>query len=439
MRKRAFTMILGVIFVVEITVLVFVLRQDTDAAQDAVLVNEAVQSVQRGWDGITGYEDRTGLRYAVLDRKGRILFKTDPGVSEDQNAAVIHRDTMLDIRVDGQVVGKIIFYNESGQIFKIWKQKILFILAAALAIQWGICVLYSSYLDRTVIGPFHRLQRFAERVAGGDLDVPLGMDRQNLFGPFTESFDIMRAELKKARLAEAKANADKKELVAKLSHDIKTPIASIKAASEVGAALAESQRTREGYIQITRKADQINTLVTDLFTAALEELQQLPVTPEDMASGVLRGILTDSDHLHRAQIPDIPECLLYADRLRLQQVFDNIFANAYKYAGITGQKTEMGESGKNGRIEVIVCRRGAYLSVSIEDYGGGVKEEELPFLKEKFRRGSNQTGVEGAGLGLYISDYFMREMKGELAAANGSHGLVVTVSIPLSGGSGGTI
>ena len=178
MRKRAFTMILGVIFVVEITVLVFVLRQDTDAAQDAVLVNEAVQSVQRGWDGITGYEDRTGLRYAVLDRKGRILFKTDPGVSEDQNAAVIHRDTMLDIRVDGQVVGKIIFYNESGQIFKIWKQKILFILATALAIQWGICVLYSSYLDRTVIGPFHRLQRFAERVAGGDLDVPLGMDRQ---------------------------------------------------------------------------------------------------------------------------------------------------------------------------------------------------------------------------------------------------------------------
>ena len=117
MRKRAFTMILGVIFVVEITVLVFVLRQDTDAAQDAVLVNEAVQSVQRGWDGITGYEDQTGLRYAVLDRKGRILFKTDPGVSEDQNAAVIHRDTMLDIRVDGQGVGKIIFFNERGQIF----------------------------------------------------------------------------------------------------------------------------------------------------------------------------------------------------------------------------------------------------------------------------------------------------------------------------------
>ncbi len=419
MRKRAFTMILGVIFVVEITVLVFVLRQDTDAAQDAVLVNEAVQSVQRGWDGITGYEDRTGLRYAVLDRKGRILFKTDSGVSEDQNAAVIHRDTMLDIRVDGQVVGKIIFYNESGQIFKIWKQKILFILATALAIQWGICVLYSSYLDRTVIGPFHRLQRFAERVAGGDLDVPLGMDRQNLFGPFTESFDIMRAELKKARLAEAKANADKKELVAKLSHDIKTPIASIKAASEVGAALAESQRTREGYIQITRKADQINTLVTDLFTAALEELQQLPVTPEDMASGVLRGILTDSDHLHRAQIPDIPECLLYADRLRLQQVFDNIFVNSYKYA--------------DTEIEVTAGREGCHLLVCVEDHGGGVCVEEIPFLKEKFRRGSNAAHVEGAGLGLYIADHFMKEMEGALRVENGERGLRVSVLIRLSG------
>lgn len=419
MRKQAFMTILGVLFAVEIVALVFVLLQDTDAAQDAVLVNEAVQSVQREWDEIRGYEDQTGLRYTVLDREGRILFKTDPGLSEDQNTAVIHRDTMLDIQVGGQVVGKIIFYNESAQIFKMWKQKILFILAAALSIQCGICVLYSLYLDRTVTRPFHRLQRFAERVAGGDLDVPLEMDRQNLFGPFTESFDIMRAELKKARLAEAKANADKKELVAKLSHDIKTPIASIKAASEVGAALAESQRTREGYIQITHKADQINTLITDLFTAALEELQQLLVTPEDMESVVLRGMLTDSDHLHRAQIPDIPECLLYADRLRLQQVFDNIFVNSYKYA--------------DTEIEVTAEQEGGHLVVCVEDYGGGVCGEEILFLKEKFRRGSNAAHVEGAGLGLYIADHFMREMEGALRVENGEMGLRVSVMIRLSG------
>ncbi len=69
----------------------------------------------------------------------------------------------------------------------------------------------------------------------------------------------------------------------------------------------------------------------------------------------------------------------------------------------------------------------------MEDYGGGVREEELPLLKEKFKRGSNAKRVEGAGLGLYISDYFMREMGGELAIANGGHGLKVSVSISISG------
>lgn len=60
----------------------------------------------------------------------------------------------------------------------------------------------------------------------------------------------------------------------RLSHDIKTPVASIKAASEVGLALSGSERLRDNYTQIIRKADQINTLITNLFTATLEELQQ---------------------------------------------------------------------------------------------------------------------------------------------------------------------
>jgi signal transduction histidine kinase len=62
-----------------------------------------------------------------------------------------------------------------------------------------------------------------------------------------------------------------------------------------------------------------------------------------------------------------------------------------------------------------------------------VDEEELPLLKEKFRRGSNAGNREGAGLGLYISDYFMREMGGELLVENGEEGLRVTVVIRQSG------
>ena len=70
--------------------------------------------------------------------------------------------------------------------------------------------------------------------------------------------------------------------------------------------------------------------------------------------------------------------------------------------------------------------------VAIEDFGGGVSEEELPFLKEKFKRGENAGKVSGAGLGLYISDYFMKEMGGELEVANGKRGLRVSVRIRMS-------
>ncbi len=254
---------------------------------------------------------------------------------------------------------------------------------------------------------------------GGNLDIPLEMDRQNLFGAFTESFDIMRSELKKARLAEAKAQKSKKELVAKLSHDIKTPVASIKAVSEVGLALAVNEKDKESFTQIINKADQINTLVTNLFTATLEELEELSVNPTYIGGNSVRAMIENTDYLHRSTLPATPDCLVYADPLRLQQVFDNIFANSYKYA-----KTE---------ITVDIFQAGNSLIIYIEDFGVGVPDEELPVLKEKFKRGSNSLNTEGAGLGLYISDYFIKEMGGELNIENGEHGFKVTLALRLNG------
>ena len=73
------------------------------------------------------------------------------------------------------------------------------------------------------------------------------------------------------------------------------------------------------------------------------------------------------------------------------------------------------------------------MRISIEDFGGGVLPEELNTIKEKFKRGHNAKHIEGAGLGLYISDYFMKAMQGKLIIENGAQGLIVTVMILLSG------
>lgn len=418
MKNRIFLGGLFIIFLIEITALILFTFQKEEKLQDTVAVNEVIQTIQRDWDSFEGHINQTSLEYVVLDSDGTVLYKTKSGLSESINAAITNKDIILDIEVDGLIVGKLIVYNSDVLIFQSEKQTVIFSVIVAMLIQCSICAVYFFYMRCTIIKPFHKLKGFAERIAGGNLDIPLKMDQQNLFGAFTESFDIMRSELKKAKMAEARANASKKELVAKLSHDIKTPVASIKAASEVGSALSSDEKSRENYEQIIRKADQINTLVTNLFSATLEELQELSVTPSDLKSEELRDLLENADYLHRAVIPSIPDCLLFADRLRLQQVFDNIFANSYKYA--------------DTKIHVTICTEENYLAVSIEDYGGGIDESELPLLKEKFRRGSNTRNIEGAGLGLYISEYCMNKMQGRLDIENGLTGLRVTIRLAFS-------
>lgn len=419
MKRQLFLIGFVLVFIAEIIALIVFAVQTPDFSQDTVAVNEVVQCVTRDYGKYDEHKNRTALDYVVLDEGGNPVYRTKSGLSESINAATAHRDTILDITVDGRAVGKVIIYNDGAKTLQSQRQKVIIVLSVATAIQCVICAVYAVCLHFSLVRPFRKLKGFAERVAGGNLDIPLEMDRRNLFGAFTESFDIMRSELKKARIAEAQAQQSKKELVAKLSHDIKTPVASIKAVSEVGLAVAVNEKDKANYTQIIGKADQINTLVTNLFTATLEELQQLTVTPTHLESRKVKTMLENADYLHRADIPDIPECLVYADGLRLQQVFDNVFANSYKYAkseiAVTAEKTD-------NRVDII-----------IEDFGGGVPQEELPTLKEKFKRGSNCANTEGAGLGLYISDYFMKEMGGELTVENGAHGLKVTVTLCLSG------
>lgn len=419
MKKRGFLIGTAIALLLEIAAVVIFVCSGTEHTQDAVAINEAVQSVQAGWEDREWDPDASGLAYVVLDLEGNVLFSTGTGLRESVNQAVVYRDTILDICVRDAVVGKLIVQNDEEAALRKDKLRTAVFFSAAILMQCCVCAGYLAYLHRTVLKPFQQMKDFAERVAGGNLDVPLKMDRQNVFGVFTESFDLMRSELKKARLAEAQANADKKELVAKLSHDIRTPVASIRAAAEVGLALAQTRKQEENYRSIITKADQINVLVSNLFTAALEELRKLSVTPTYMDSRELRGMLENADYLHRAELPDVPECLICADKLRLQQVFDNIFANSYKYA--------------NTEIKVSARKDGGFLHILVEDQGGGVKEEELSLLKEKYKRGSNADNIEGAGLGLYISDYFMKEMQGELTLENRNPGLKVTISVPLNG------
>ena len=115
--------------------------------------------------------------------------------------------------------------------------------------------------------------------------------------------------------------------------------------------------------------------------------------------------------LKRAGDFTIPECKVFTDKLRLQQAFDNVFINSYKYA--------------DTKIEVDAKLEGEYLKISVRDFGPGVTDEEVAVLKEKYKRGKNSEGKDGAGIGLYLASYFLKEMDGDILITNEEPGLQV--------------
>ncbi len=397
---------------IEIICLVTLFDKGSELNNDTVAVNEILWEVKHDWNSLNIHENNANQQYSVIDNQGNVLYQSAEGISTSINEAIKHQDTILDIEIDDEIRGKLIVSNQLNQQYSRQLQAVACVVLIMIIIQSIAAIIYFICLQRTIIIPFIQMREFAQRVAYGNLDIPLSMDRKNAFGAFSEAFDIMRTEIKQARIAEAKANESKKELIAKLSHDIKTPLASIKAVAEVGAALSDD-KNNTNYQQIIQKSDQIDTLVSDLFTASLEELQQLSVSVTEVSSTEIRPLLENADYQHTAQIAEIPSCSINADVLRLQQVFDNIFANSYKYAGT--------------KIDVSATLSDKYLMIAIEDYGLGVNEKELSHLKDKYVRGSGTDKIEGAGLGLYIADYLMKMMKGALVLENGKNGFLVKV------------
>lgn len=411
MKRRYLILFIIFTFVFELFVVIYNIKEKTEYANDVIKINELVNIIKESYGETSKYPKY--FDYTVIDNSGNLIYKTKDDLSQSLNEAYKNRDTIIDLIIDNEVKGKIIICNDVKGIVNRHNDIYINIIIWVSSIQLIALIIYYIVLYKKILEPFNKMKNFAIRVSNGNLDIPLEMDRKNNFGAFTEAFDIMRYEIKKARIAEKKTIEDKKELVAKLSHDIKTPIASIKSSSELGLAISNDEKTKECFKSINQKSDQINILVTNLFNATLEELEELNIDPIELKSNIIKELIDNADYLNRNNEYSVPECKIFGDRLRLQQVFDNIFANSYKYA--------------NTKIETRVFIENEYLVVSIRDFGNTINDEEVPLLTEKFKRGTNTGSIEGAGLGLYISKELLRKMNGNLEIKSENPGFNTTI------------
>ncbi len=354
---------------------------------------------------------------------------------------------VLDLTVDGEYVGKVAWndmeenFHDSARSF----------LKVAL-ILWGVIfaggLLLLLYMYLSFVRPVGELKGFTEDIAKGNLDKPLPMPHNPLFHELAESFDLMREELKISIDRERQAEITRKEQIQGLSHDIKTPVAVIKAACEVLTTKytrklegldkfagtgdgADSKMTTtlkseygdmlEKVASISGKAESISNIMTDVMHINLEDLERVEVHPAEERSDLIEEFILRMEAYGNIVMTNrIHPCLVYMDRQRMEQVIDNIIGNSCKYAG-----TDIDVS--FSEIDDMLMadgKKGSFLKITIRDHGPGVDPDDLPLIAEKYYRGHNSSSQTGYGLGLYLARTYMNKQGGGMEYYN-DNGLVV--------------
>lgn len=391
---------------------------------DMVNINRIIKTAEKNWTELEHLSmsdfSFSSYEFSILDNDNQVLFSTSEKAPLSIHNAIEERQTIADIMPLNQLKGKILIttsLKESENQFKKELSQIIFMVLLVSAI---FIIIHYLYLYTSILSPFGRLQHFARNISQGKLDTPLEMDRKHIFGAFTESFDIMREELKEAQRKEQAANESKKELIVSLSHDIKTPVTSIKLISELLLVTVKDEFTKNKLNTIYIKAESIDHLITNMYQSVLKEIAEINVFLTDEASSSLSEIIKNADYYNKISIESIPQCIIRVDLLRMKQVINNIINNSYKYADTP--------------IRISFSFIPKFLQVDIDDFGNGIKESEIAYIFQKFYRGSNadEQKKEGEGLGLFITKHLMEKMEGDIECINREDGLTVRLYIKLS-------
>ncbi len=383
------------------------------------------------------YDDyAAGMPLEDIEKKYncRLIFEKD-FISRELTAYYSGEALVVDFAPGGEYLGKAVWddtRSQAAEYKKSVKKSALFFWAVTVCVGYLVifCVWYF------LIKPVRELEQFAVEIAKGNLDIPLARHRNNLFGTFTESFDQMREELKASKEREIAAGVAKKEMVAALSHDIKTPVATIQATCEVmelkqqrllskvqedcvSVPVKEIDDTLEKLGSISGKAGTISGIIENLFHATLDELDVIEVNASENPSLLIEEYLLRLKNAggNGEIVIDghIPECLVYIDPLRMEQAIDNVVGNSRKYAGTDIHVSyDMAE--------------GSFVRIRISDSGPGVSESEMALITEKYFRGSAVKGKTGYGLGMYLVKMYMEKQGGGIEYYN-DNGFVVELLV----------
>lgn len=308
-----------------------------------------------------------------------------------------------------EVVGYSIFYLDKNQVYeKIDKNIIIRLIIIEIVLLVLIIFIGFNILKKKIFNPIYKLNKAAEKINKGDYDFEISYGKDEI-GEFAANFEKMRDDLCYTLGKEKELEEGRKELIAAISHDIRTPLSSISAYVEaIKSGVAKDEERLNKYIDIIdKKTKELKDLVSDLFTHSQIETDKLSINKEevyfrDYINDILEPVINETINFKISSL--IPNKLVNIDERRIGQVFLNIIENSKKYS-----------NGK-GVISISFKTLEDEIRVRIEDEGIGIAPEDMPYIFDKFYRGekSRNKSYGGAGLGLSICKTIIEAHGGEI-------------------------
>ncbi|WP_440896058.1 sensor histidine kinase [Amphibacillus sp. Q70] len=277
--------------------------------------------------------------------------------------------------------------------------------------------LLTYYVSKSIIKPISKLSTATKRISEGDLEYSVQSDKKDELGELTNTFEEMRLKLKGAEETQRRYEANRQELIARISHDLKTPLTSIKGyVNGIQDGVANTPDKMKRYMDtIYRTANDMDGLIDELFLYSKLDLQRetLQMEKVDLYAFFADFIEEMAFYLEKEQgeatlfVKEAEQYIVEADREKLRRVVMNLIQNSMKYMNKSQKQIQVSlETSKN---EVIV---------EMKDNGSGIRETDLPFIFDSFYRTdvSRNSATGGSGLGLSIVKKIIQAQGGRIWA-----------------------
>lgn len=276
----------------------------------------------------------------------------------------------------------------------------------------------STVISRTIIDPLKKLNETAEEFAKGHFDIRAEKRYDDEVGQLADTMNFMSDEIKNTEKL-------KVEFISSISHELRTPLTSIKGWSEtlqMSEGYKKDSDVAIGLNIISTEAERLSTMVEELldfsrFQASSMKVIRKPVDLKDIIFQVYRQFSNKRANVTLLYDFKGENTIIYADENRLKQIYINLVTNSIKFTK------------EGGKIEMIAVGYQDKIVTVVKDNGIGIKEENLPHIKEKFYKGTST--MPGNGLGLAIVDELVKLQDGTIEIESQYEvGTQVTITFP---------